>query len=105
MMKGCWQSVFQQWEGKNETSVGRSCFGNKNGGELVDWNVLGRNEEYAEQWCLSIVKRTGEGLLTLVFQQWKKAKQWLNGVVSEMRNDEEKADWDVFLEMGRNEKY
>jgi hypothetical protein len=36
MMKGCWQSVFQQWEGKNETSAGRSCFGNKNGGELAD---------------------------------------------------------------------
>ena len=25
--------VFQQWKGKNETSAGRSCFGNKNDGE------------------------------------------------------------------------
>jgi hypothetical protein len=69
--------------------------GNKNGGEMADWNVLGRNEEYAEQWCFSIVKITGEGLLTLVFRQRKKAKQLLDGVVSEMRNDEEKADWNV----------
>jgi hypothetical protein len=45
-----------------------------------------------EEWSFSIVKRTGEGLLTLVFQQRKKEKPWLNGVVSEMRNEEEKAD-------------
>jgi len=90
--------VFQQQKGKNETSAGRSCFGNKNGGEMVDWNVLGmgRNEKYAEQWCFSIVKITGEGLLTLVFQQRKKAKQLLDKVVSEMRNDEETAEWSVF---------
>jgi hypothetical protein len=38
----------------------------KNDGEMADWNVLGmgRNEKYAEQWCFSIVKITGEGLLT-----------------------------------------
>jgi hypothetical protein len=69
MMKGCWQivfrqwkeakqlldeivssmiTVFQQWKGKNETRAGRSCFRDKNGGELTDWNVLGRNEKYAE---------------------------------------------------------
>jgi hypothetical protein len=49
-----------------------------------------------EEWSFSIVKSTGEGLLTLVFQQRKKEKPWLNRVVSEMRNDEEKADRDVF---------
>jgi hypothetical protein len=39
--------VFQQWKGKNETSAGRSCFGNEDGREIADWNVLGmgRNEE------------------------------------------------------------
>jgi hypothetical protein len=104
MMKGCWQSVFQQreenerllvfqqreklllmvfqqWKGKNETSAGRSCFGNKNGGEMADWNVLGmgRNEKYVEQWCFSIVKITGEGLLTLVFQQRKKKSETIVG--------------------------
>jgi hypothetical protein len=33
--------VFQQWKGKNETSAGWSCFGNKNGGELAGWNIFG----------------------------------------------------------------
>jgi hypothetical protein len=96
MMKGCWQMVFQQreenerllvfqqreklllmvfqqWKGKNETSAGRSCFGNKNDGEMADWNVLGmgRNEKYAEQWCFSIRKKNDERLLVTVFQQQK----------------------------------
>jgi hypothetical protein len=46
-------------------------------------------------------QREGENerLLVVVFQQRKKgerAKQVLDGVVSEMRNDEEKADWRCF---------
>jgi hypothetical protein len=45
-MKGCW--CFSNEKGKNETSAGRSCFENKNDGEMANWNVLGRNEEYAE---------------------------------------------------------
>jgi hypothetical protein len=83
-------------EGKNETSAGRSCFGNKNDGEMVDWNVLGmgRHEKYAEQWCFSIGKKNErllvfqqrEKLLLMVFQQWKgKMKQVLDGVVSGIR--------------------
>jgi len=38
----------------------------KNGGEMADWNVvgMGRNEKYVERWCFSIVKITGDGLLT-----------------------------------------
>jgi hypothetical protein len=74
--------------------------------KMADWNVLGmgRNEKYVEQWCFSIVKITGEGLLV----HWcfsnrreklldgvvsKQVKQVLDGVVSGMKNDEEMADW------------
>ena len=34
--------VFRQWKGKNETSVGRSCFGNGNSEKMVG---VGRNEK------------------------------------------------------------
>jgi hypothetical protein len=37
--------VFQQWKGKNETSAGRSCFGNKNDGGMADWNVFGNGKK------------------------------------------------------------
>jgi hypothetical protein len=78
-MKGCWcfnnekkllLMVLQQWKGKNETSAGWSCFGNKNDGEMADWNVLGMGRmnsmlnsgdsavkiSSAAQRCFSIVK-------------------------------------------------
>jgi hypothetical protein len=57
----------------------------------------------AEQWCFSIGK-TDERLLVTVFQQreeserllvFQQREKLLDGVVSEMRNDEEKADWNV----------
>jgi hypothetical protein len=35
--------VFQEWEGKNETSAGRSCFGNENSEKMAG---VGRNEKY-----------------------------------------------------------
>jgi hypothetical protein len=64
--------VFQQQKGKGETIVGRSCFIDENGEEMVDWSVLGvgRIKKSAEQRCFSIGKNS-EKLLVMVFQQQK----------------------------------
>jgi hypothetical protein len=38
-MEGCW--CFSNGKREDETSAGRSCFGDKNDGGMADWNVLG----------------------------------------------------------------
>jgi hypothetical protein len=48
-----------------------------------------------EQWCFSIVKKTDEGLLTMVFQQRKKSKQVLDRVVSSIKIVRKWQDWNV----------
>jgi hypothetical protein len=42
---------------------------------------------YAKQWCFSIIEND-EGLLTMVFQQRKKAKQLLDEIVLSMMEGE-----------------
>jgi hypothetical protein len=38
--------VFRQWKGKNETSAGRSCFGNKDNRGMAGWNVFGNGKKW-----------------------------------------------------------
>jgi hypothetical protein len=38
--------VLRPRKGKNETSAGRSCFGNKNDGGMADWNVFGNGKKW-----------------------------------------------------------
>jgi hypothetical protein len=38
---------------------------------MVDCSVLGVGRKSVEQWCFSIGGKNDEGLLTMVFQQWK----------------------------------
>jgi hypothetical protein len=37
--------VFRQWKGKNETSAGRSCFGNKDDRGMAGWSVFGNGKQ------------------------------------------------------------
>jgi len=36
----------REGEEKNETSAGRSCFGNKNDGGMAEWNFFGNGKKW-----------------------------------------------------------